>query len=156
MTETAALDRYLKHLRDGLKSIHAQPPVDIAGRVIQEMFIHVLTQLRALEAEGQDMNAKIQQIVDDLAANRVAVRAVTNIALAIKSKLQSNSAVIAQLRADLAAAILALSNAGLPAADLQGLQDVHDGLVAVTAETDTDVAGIVADLVANTEVPPTA
>jgi len=116
-----------------------------------DRFDQILTQLSKLR---DTMNAKVQQIVNDLAANRTAVRGLTTIASSIKSKLEGDSAVIADLRVQLAAAILAAQNAGLGAAEVQALQDVHDGLAAVTSEVDTDVSGIVADITKNTEVTP--
>jgi hypothetical protein len=123
-----------------------EPSEGVTGRLES-----ILTRLTHFE---DSMNAKVQQVVDDLAANRDKVRLLTNIVLAIRTKLQGDSAVIAQLRIDLAAAILALQNAGIPPAELQALQDVHDGLAAATAEVDADVAAVVADITANTEVPP--
>jgi len=100
------------------------------------------------------MNAKIQQIVDDLAANRTAVRNLTTLAGSIKTTLQGRAAVITQLRADLAATLLALQNAGIPPADLQALQDIHDGLGVVTAEIVTDVDGMVSDITTTAEPSP--
>lgn len=110
----------------------------------------ILAHIRVLGTQVTTMNAKVQQLLDDAVAARASIRALTDLAVGIKTKLQGDSAVIAQLRIDLAAAIAALANAGIPATELQALQDVHDGLVAATAEVDADVAGIVSDITANT------
>jgi hypothetical protein len=136
--------------------MHAKPTPPTVAESVKTIYSALGRLLRQFSHFEDTMNAKIQQIVDDLAANRTAVRNLTTLAGSIKTTLQGRAAVITQLRADLAAALLALANAGIPPADLQALQDIHDGLGVVTAEIVTDVDGMVSDITTTTEAKPTA
>jgi len=95
------------------------------------------------------MNAKVTAVVTALAATRTEVRRLTNVKDAIRAKLQADAALIASLRAQLDALI---AQGTLSAEDSQALQDVSDGLSAITNEADTDLDGIEADITANTGV----
>jgi uncharacterized protein involved in exopolysaccharide biosynthesis len=105
-----------------------------------------IRRLKKLEAQ---MNAKVTAVVTALAATRTEVRRLTNVKDAIRAKLQADAALIASLRAQLDALI---AQGTLSAEDSQALQDVSDGLSAITNEADTDLDGIEADITANTGV----
>lgn len=106
--------------------VHDSP--ECATGTIHDLFARVL----ALEAKVETMNAQVQQVVDDLAALRAKVTAITNVSQAVVTTLQGFSAILAGVRQQLADLI---ANGNLSAEDKATLVAAHDTIKQLDTET---------------------